>query len=157
MTTEPAPVDLVRLADGEGNSCVVRVTGRSRPGVLTGHDVLRADVLVSTSFLDARLDVYLFPQDLDAWQEGLPGLVPGRQIGLGGDRGLRLVLRVHEGGLLTVSIVDPDRLTTLLGIRPEGDWLAELRESADRVGRTWPVEVVETSPMTYEWSPDRKR
>ncbi|MFF9567501.1 DUF5959 family protein [Streptomyces sp. NPDC014685] len=155
--TEPAPVDLVRLEDTGGNSCVVRVTGRFRPGVLTGHDVLCADVLVSASFLDARLDMYLLPQDLDAWQEGLPGLVPGRQIGLGGDRGLRLVLRAHEGGLLSVSVVDPDRLTTLLGIRPEGDWLAQLREGADRVRRTWPVEVVETAPMTYEWSPDRKR
>ncbi|MGW0858199.1 DUF5959 family protein, partial [Streptomyces sp. NPDC002690] len=40
--TRRTPVDLVNLADPDGNSCVVRVTGRLQPGVLTGHDVLCA-------------------------------------------------------------------------------------------------------------------
>jgi hypothetical protein len=53
--TEPAPVDLIHLADAEGNRCIVRVTGGFQPGVLTGHDILRADVLASASFVDARL------------------------------------------------------------------------------------------------------
>ncbi|WP_443064271.1 DUF5959 family protein [Streptomyces sp. NBC_00525] len=54
--TAPAPVDLVHLADSDGDRCVVRVTGRFRPGGLTGRDILCAEVLVSTSFVDALLD-----------------------------------------------------------------------------------------------------
>ncbi|THA44557.1 hypothetical protein E6R62_36640 [Streptomyces sp. A1136] len=45
-------MDLIHLADPDGNRCIVRVTGRSQPGVLTGHDILQADVLVSASFVD---------------------------------------------------------------------------------------------------------
>ncbi|MFE1877794.1 DUF5959 family protein [Streptomyces sp. NPDC059496] len=47
--TEAAPVNLIDLGDADGNRCVVRVTGRYQPGVLTGHDILQADVLVSAS------------------------------------------------------------------------------------------------------------
>ncbi|MFD0516337.1 DUF5959 family protein [Streptomyces aureus] len=74
---EPEPVDLIHLADADGDRCIVRVTGRYQPGILTGHDTLRADVLVSTSFLDARLELYLFQRDLTAWEHELEGLVPG--------------------------------------------------------------------------------
>ncbi|MEU8993134.1 DUF5959 family protein [Streptomyces sp. NPDC048558] len=51
---EPGPVDLIHLEDANGDCCIVRVTGRFKPGVLTGHDVLRADVLAHASFVDAR-------------------------------------------------------------------------------------------------------
>ncbi|WP_062641935.1 DUF5959 family protein [Streptomyces maremycinicus] len=155
--TEPVPVDLIHLEDADGNRCVVRVTGRFQPGVLTGHDILRADVLATASHVDARLDVHLLQQDLDAWQRELSGLAPGGAAGIGGDRGLRLDLLVHEEGRLSVSIHDPDRLTTVLGIRPEGDWIDVHRQRLEQVRRAWPSEVVETSPMAYEWSPDRRR
>src|SRR2546423_1320043 len=91
-TREPRPavtntdtVDLVHLEDADGNRCIVRVTGRFQPGVLPGHDTLRADVLVSASFVDARLDTYVPPRDLDAWQRGLTGLAPGKDARIGGD------------------------------------------------------------------------
>ncbi|WP_371660238.1 DUF5959 family protein [Streptomyces sp. NBC_00280] len=154
---EPEPVDLIHLEDADGTSCIVRVTGRSEPGVLTGHDILYADVLVSASFVDARLDVYLFQEDLDDWQRDLSDLAPGREAGLGGDRGLSLVLHVNEDGQLWVAVEDPDRLSTLLGIRPVGDWVKEHQERLEQVRRTWPSEVVETAPMAYEWSPNRRR
>ncbi|MET8676066.1 DUF5959 family protein [Streptomyces sp. NPDC004647] len=155
--TEPAPADLIHLEDTDGNRCIVRVTGRFQPGVLTGHDILRADVLVSASFIDARLDVYLFQRDLDAWQRDLSDLAPGRQAGIGGDRGLSLALRVHEDGWLSVTVEDPDRLTALLGIRPEENWVNDHQERLEQVRQTWPSEVIETAPMAYEWSPSRKR
>lgn len=155
--TGPAPVDLIHLEDADGNRCIVRVTGRFQPGILTGHDILRADVLVSASFVDARLDVCLFPRDLDAWQQDLSGLAPGRQAGIGGDRGLSLTLHLHEDGRLSAAIEDPDRLTTILGIRPEGDWVREHQAALLQVRQTWPSEVVETAPGAYEWSPDRTR
>lgn len=153
--TEPAPADLIHLADADGNRCIVRITGRFQPGVLTGHDTLCADVLVSASFIDARLNVHLSQRDLDAWQRDLSDLSPGRQAGIGGDRGLSLVLHMQEGWL-SVTVDDPDRLTTVLGIRPQENWIDEHRERLEQVRQNWPGEVIETAPMTYEWSPSRK-
>ncbi|MFF3404505.1 DUF5959 family protein [Streptomyces sp. NPDC002659] len=155
--TEPAPADLIHLEDADGNHCIVRVTGRFQPGVLTGHDTLRVDMLVSTSFIDARLNGYLFQRDLDAWERDLSDLAPGRQASIGGDRGLNLVLHMHEDGWLSVTVDDPDRLTTLLGIRPEENWVYEHQGLLEQVKQTWPSEVIETAPMAYEWSPSRKR
>ncbi|MEV8047182.1 DUF5959 family protein [Streptomyces griseoluteus] len=155
--TGPAPVDLIHLEDADGNRCIVRVTGRFQPGILTGHDILRADVLVSASFIDARLDVLLFQRDLDAWQQDLADLVPGRQAGVGGDRGLSLTLHMHEDGWLSVTVEDPDRLTAVLGIRPDENWVHQHQEDLQRVRQTWPSEVIETAPGAYQWCPDRKR
>ncbi|MEU7568283.1 DUF5959 family protein [Streptomyces fradiae] len=155
--TEHTPVDLVHLADPDGSRCVVRVTGRYRPGVPTHHDILRADVLASTSYLDARLDVYLFPHDLDVWERRLADLGPGETVTIGGDRGLNLTIHVHEDGRLSIQIMDPDRLCAELGIQPRGDWIAEHRARLDQVRRAWPREVVETASGAFEWSPDRKR
>ncbi|MFF8813886.1 DUF5959 family protein [Streptomyces pactum] len=154
--TEPGAVDLIHLEDADGDHCIVRVTGRSQPGVLTGHDTLRADVLLHTDFLDARLDLYLFPRDLDSWQRQLAGLGPGKGASIGGDRGLTLALRVQEDGSLVVMIEDPDRLSTMLWIQPRENWVAEHRDRLERVRHTWPSEVVETAPMTYEWRRDRR-
>ncbi|MEU6241460.1 DUF5959 family protein [Streptomyces sp. NPDC047024] len=88
--TEPGAVDLINLEDADGSRCVVRVTDRFQPGVLTGHDILRADVLTSTEFVDARLELCLSPEDLTAWQHDLTRLAPGTGVNIGGDRGLSL-------------------------------------------------------------------
>ncbi|MEU9358547.1 DUF5959 family protein [Streptomyces sp. NPDC048301] len=154
---QPAPVDLIHLVGSDGSRCVVRVTGRSLPGVLTDHDILHADVLASMSSVDARLDLYLLPHDLDSWGQDLSGLHPGRTIGIGGDRGPGLDIRMHDDGRLSVRISDPDSLTVVLRTRPEGDWIAEHLRRLELVRLTWPSEVVETSPGAYEWSPDRRR
>ncbi len=157
MNESPAPVDLIHLVDEDANRCVVRVTGRFREGVLTAHDILCADVLVSASFVDARLETLLSPGDLDSWERGLSAMAPGRDAGIGGDRGLRLSLHQHDADHWSVQVHDPDCLTTLFGIRPPEDWIADHHARLDRVRRTWPREVVETSPGAYEWSPDRRR
>ncbi|MFC4606635.1 DUF5959 family protein [Streptomyces maoxianensis] len=151
------PADLIHLEDSDGNRCIVRVTGRFQPGVLTGHDILCADVLVSASFIEARLNVCLVQRALNAWQRDLSDLGPGRQASIGGDRGLSLVFHLHEEGWLSVTVEDPDRLTALLGIRPEENWVNEHQERLEQERQTWPSEVIETAPMAYEWSPSRKR
>ncbi|MFI6487462.1 DUF5959 family protein [Streptomyces sp. NPDC050564] len=154
--TEPGTVDLIHLEDADGNRCIVRVTGRSRPGVLPGHDTLRADVFASADFVDARLDVYVFHRDLDAWQDALTGIAPGKDARIGRDRGLELILHMLDDRSLAVTLHDPDRLTTMLRIRPEENWVAEHLQRLEQVRRTWPSEVVETGSMTYAWSPDRQ-
>lgn len=155
--TEPTPIDLIHLADPDGSRCIVRVTGRLRPGVLTGPDILRADVLACASFVDARLELYLFQHDVDSWEQELSNLGPGQTVSIGGDRGLSLGIHLHEDSRLSIQVSDPDRLTTVLGIRPQGDWIAEHRGRLEQVRLAWPPEVIETAPGAYEWSPKRKR
>ncbi len=153
---ESEPVDLIHLVDAEGDRCTVRVTGRFQPGVLTGHDILRADVLVSASFLDARLELCLFQSDLDAWEQQLARLAAGDDASIGGDRGLSLGLRPHDDGLVSVAVDDPDRLSTLLWVRPPSDWIEDHRRRLALLRQVWPSEVVEIAPMVYEWSPGHR-
>ncbi|MFI0220743.1 DUF5959 family protein [Streptomyces lydicus] len=149
-------MDLIHLEDGDGNRCTVRVTGRFRPGVLTGHDILCADVLVSASFVDARLEMCLPPQDLTSWQQSLAELTPGGNASLGGDRGLHLGIHVNDERSVSVWVEDPDRLTTALMIRPPTGWIDEHHDRLQQVRQAWPREVVETAPMAYEWTPEHR-
>ncbi|MFJ8563660.1 DUF5959 family protein [Streptomyces sp. NPDC093514] len=150
-------MNLIDLEDAEGNRCVVRVTGRYQPGVLTGHDILQADVLVSASFVDARLELFLFQQDLDTWQHDLTQLAPGSGATIGGDRGLSLDFLMHQDRTLSLMVQDPDRMTLALRIGPEETWIQDHHQRLEHVRQTWPSEVVQTAPMTYEWSSTRKR
>lgn len=152
---KPEPVDLIHLADAAGGRCVVRVTGRHQPGVLPGHDTLRADVLVSTDFLDARLGLFLSQRDLSAWAQQLEALTPGGMAEIGGDRGPQFGLRVNEDRSVSVTIHDPDRLSALFAIQPHDDWVQDHRTRLECVRQVWPSEVVEAVPMVYEWSPCR--
>ncbi|MFI8457227.1 DUF5959 family protein [Kitasatospora sp. NPDC085464] len=154
--TEQDTVDLIHLADADGDHCIVRVTGRPQPGVPTGHDLLRADVLAHTDFVDARLELYLSQRDLDSWQQDLCRLAPGTDATIGGDRGLSLALHMQEDRSLAVTIDDPDRLSAMLWIRPPENWTDEHHDRLERVRQTWPSDVVETAPMTYEWRPPRQ-
>ncbi|MGW6984224.1 DUF5959 family protein [Streptomyces sp. NPDC054932] len=153
--TEPAPVNLIDVGDADGNRCIVRVTGRYRPGVLTGHDTLQAEVLVSASFVDARLELFMFQQDLDTWQRDLAQLAPGNGATIGGDRGLSLDFFMLGDRTLSLTVQDPDRMTLALGIRPQETWIQDHHQRLDQVRATWPSEVVQTAPMTYEWSSNR--
>ncbi|MFJ2747208.1 DUF5959 family protein [Streptomyces sp. NPDC087297] len=143
-------MNLIDLGDPEGNRCVVRVTGRYQPGNLTGHEILRADVLISASFVDARLEIYLFQQDLDTWQHDLTRLVRGEGATIGGDRGLRLDFFMYDDRRLALTVQDPDRLTVMLGIEPPETWIQDHHQRLDQVRATWPSEVVETAPVAYE-------
>ncbi|MEU5011033.1 DUF5959 family protein [Streptomyces sp. NPDC021749] len=153
---EPEPVELIHLADAGGDRCIVRVTGRHQPGVLTGHDTLRADVLVSTDFLDARLELFLSQRDLCVWEKELEGLVPGGNAGVGNGRGLELGIRLNEDQSVCVTVHDPDRLSTFLWLRPQDDWIEDHRARLARLRQVWPSEVIETAPSSYEWSPSRR-
>ncbi|WP_406016713.1 DUF5959 family protein (plasmid) [Streptomyces sp. NBC_00984] len=154
--TEQDAVDLIHLQDVDGDCCTVRVTGRSMPGVLTGHDILRAEVLAHASFVDIRLELFLSPRDLDTWQRELTELVPGKGVSIGGDRGLHLGLHMHEDRSLAVTIEDPDRLSAVLGIQPHESWIDAHHDRLERVRESWPSEVLETDSMTYEWRPPRE-
>ncbi|MFJ5636579.1 DUF5959 family protein [Streptomyces goshikiensis] len=125
--------------------------------MLTGHDILQADVLVSASFVDARLELFLFQENLDTWRHDLTQLVPGNGATIGGDRGLSLGFFMHEDRTLSLMVQDPDRMSLTLAIGPQETWIQDHHQRLEHVRETWPSEVVETAPMTYEWSSNRRR
>ncbi|MEU1854344.1 DUF5959 family protein [Streptomyces sp. NPDC019990] len=150
--TEPGAVDLIHLEDTDGDRCIVRVTGRYKHDVLASRNVLQAEVLAHTSFADARLELYLSQRDLDAWQQELTGLTPGTGASIGGDRGLNLVFHLQDDHSLAVTLHDPDRLSTVLWIRPQENWIKQHHERLEQVRQTWP----ETAPVSYEWRPPQE-
>ena len=75
--TEGSIVDLIRLVDGE-SGLEVKVLGRTMPGVLTLHDYLDAEIVVTSGFAQGRLNVCLAPDDLDNWSQVLQELAAGR-------------------------------------------------------------------------------
>ncbi|WP_327071355.1 DUF5959 family protein [Kitasatospora sp. NBC_01302] len=139
---EPNLLDLIHLenTDADGARDTVRV--QLRPDLPTIHNYLRADVLVSASFVDARLDLYLSPDDLTAWQHELSALAPGATALIGGDRGLNLTIHLNDDEATTIEINDPDRLYTILWIRPHDDWINDHRARIERARRAWPAEGV---------------
>ncbi|MGI5518436.1 DUF5959 family protein [Streptomyces sp. CA-106131] len=82
----------------------------------------------------------------------MAGLAPGTGASIGGDRGLNLVLHMQEDRSLAITILDPDRLTAVLWIRPQENWIDEHQDRLDQVRQTWPSEA----PMTYEWRPPQE-
>ncbi|MGW1132410.1 DUF5959 family protein [Streptomyces griseoluteus] len=150
--TESGAVDLIHLEDSDGDHCIVRVVGRYEHSVLPSPNVLETEVLAHASFVDARLELYLSQRDLDAWQQELTGLAPGTGASIGGDRGLNLVLHMQEDRSLDVTIHDPDRLSAVLWIQPQENWIEEHLERLEQVRQTWP----KTAPITYEWHPTQE-
>ncbi|MFJ4382288.1 DUF5959 family protein, partial [Streptomyces albidoflavus] len=58
--SEGSAVDLIHLAD-EGSSLLVRVLGRHMSGVLSWHDFLDVEIVVTSGFAQGRLEVCLAP------------------------------------------------------------------------------------------------
>ncbi|CAL9300016.1 hypothetical protein SUDANB148_03142 [Streptomyces sp. SudanB148_2056] len=71
-------LNLIHLADDSGRSVSVRILGRAQPGILTGHDFLDAEIVVTAGEnLGATFPVTLLPEDLEDWEETLARLEAG--------------------------------------------------------------------------------
>lgn len=151
---EGSTVDLIRLADGE-SSLEVRVLGRTMPGVLTLHDYLDAEIVVTSGFAQGRLDVCLAPEDLDSWSQVLGELAAGRDA-VWMDDGRNPEIRFEPSGqdgvaLFVVEDMAASRTSVRVPVRLAEGWADEHHERLHRVRAAWPQEVVETSPGAYEW------
>ncbi|WP_327687324.1 DUF5959 family protein [Streptomyces sp. NBC_00467] len=152
--SEGSAVDLITLAD-EGSSLLVRVLGRHMPGVLSWHDFLDVEIVVSSGFAQGRLEVCLAPDDLECWSQVLDALVAGRDASWMDD-GCNPEIRFEPSGQDGVVVVAVEDLagsgtSVRVPVRMAQGWAAEHRERLRRVRAAWPQEVVETSPGAYEW------
>ncbi|MFF3942641.1 DUF5959 family protein [Streptomyces phaeofaciens] len=151
---EGGTVDLIRLVDGE-SGLVVRVLGRTMPGVLTLHDYLDAEIVVTSGFAQGRLEVCLAPDDLDSWSQILGELAAGRNA-VWMDDGRNPEIGFEPSGqdevvVFVVKDVVASGTSVRVPVRLAGGWAGEHHERLQRVRAAWPQEVVETSPGAYEW------
>ncbi|MFF4540072.1 DUF5959 family protein [Streptomyces aureus] len=147
-------MELIRLADGE-NSLGVRVLGRTMPGVLTLHDYLDAEIVVTSGFARGHLEVCLTPDDLDSWSRILGELAAGRDA-VWMDDGRTPLIRFEpsrEGRVTTFVVEDlaASGTSVRVPVRLADGWADEHHERLRRVRAAWPEEVVETSPGVYVW------
>jgi hypothetical protein len=148
-------VDLISLSDGD-NGLRVRVLGRRSPGVPHLHDQLDAEVLITSSFVSGRLEMILFPSDLEDWSRALDHLAAGREICWRDDfHSPEIRIRPHDDvhGTPAVRVEDPSSscVSVFLPMNLEEGWIDEQRGLLDRVVREWPSEVLRSPPGVYEW------
>ncbi|MFI5618664.1 DUF5959 family protein [Streptomyces sp. NPDC051567] len=146
---------MVRMSDG-GNSFRVHVLGRREPGVLPVHDLLDAEIFVESGFVHGRLGICFYISDLEQWSEALDDLAEGQEIEwLDNGNGPVVRIEFQEGdtGVPVVFVEDTSAsgtVATIPMVLDEG-WVEEQREHLRETLRTWPSEVLKTSPGAYEW------
>ncbi|MGW2335879.1 DUF5959 family protein [Streptomyces sp. NPDC001685] len=148
-------MDLISLSDGD-NGLRVRVLGRRSPGVLHLHDQLDAEVVITSSFVNGRLAMSLFPADLEHWSRALDLLAAGQDICWRDDDHspeIRIQPHNEEHETPAVYVEDPGRscVSVFLPMNLEEDWIDEQRRLLGRVMKEWPSEVLQSSPGVYEW------
>ncbi|MFD1659876.1 DUF5959 family protein [Streptomyces caeni] len=127
---EWTPVDLIHLSDGQGVSLVLRAVERYEDR----HALVRAECLITTDFVNARLKTSIWLDGLEEWEEALRRLGAGEDASWPqGSRGLELYFHPHEDGWLSISVHDPDRLTVALGLEPTPEWVDEHEANLQRL------------------------
>ena len=130
------------------------------PGVLPLHDLLDAEVLIESGFVNGRRDLSLFPHDfphdLDGWSHALDALATGRDVcWMDDDRSPAIRLQSfdeeHETPAVHVEDVSRSSISVFLPLALEDGWIDDRRKLLQTVRREWPSEVLQTSPGTYEW------
>ncbi|MER7709730.1 DUF5959 family protein [Streptomyces werraensis] len=154
-------LNLIHLADGRGRSISVRILGRAQPGILTGHDLLESEIVVTTGeALGASFPVTLLPEDLEEWEEVLARLEAGEPARwLDSGRTPSLAFNFQENGDLLVSVHDAPATgvtVTVALTAPSPTRTAGQRSRLARVREAYPQAVAETSPGVYEWRHGRR-
>lgn len=158
MDSADTTIHLIHLADGpgtRGHSVSVRILGRSQPGILTGHDFLDCEIVITAGALDATFSVTLLPEDLEEWEDTLATLETDRVAAwLTSGRTPSMELSSAETGGLSVSVHDGPSSGVTVTVplsAPLPTVLAEQRDLLARAREAYPCDVVETSPGAYEW------
>ncbi|MFD9907062.1 DUF5959 family protein [Streptomyces sp. NPDC059063] len=140
MTT---PIDLIRL-EGEGNSVVVRITGREPAEGASGvSEVLVGEVVVDTPFVRGALPTQVFPDDLTQWRETLDTLDGGDDAAWREEDGApELFIELDPDGE-RAHVTIADRTTSLtettVTVTLTDAWFDDAYERLDSTLRTWPL------------------
>ncbi|WP_344591152.1 DUF5959 family protein [Actinomadura vinacea] len=123
-----APMDLVVLADEEGNSVRIRVVG-PMPSWPAG---LAAEIIVETPFVSGRTDLVLDDRKLRSWAEALDTLDAGEDIAwMRMSRGPSVSIRLTgERDCPEVVVDDETRsmVTVRVPVDLPDDWITDHRD-----------------------------
>ncbi|MFJ5193874.1 DUF5959 family protein [Streptomyces sp. NPDC088394] len=148
-------MELISLSDGD-NSFRVRVLGRRSPGVLHLHDLLDAEVLVTSGFVSGRLAMALRPSDLASWARALDRLSAGQDICWRDDDHspeirIQPYNEEHETVAVRVEDLGGSCVSVFIPLCLAEGWIDEQRRLLAQVRQEWPSEVLESSWGVYEW------
>lgn len=148
-------MELISLSDGD-NSFRVRVLGRRSPGVLHLHDLLDAEVLVTSGFVSGRLVMALRPSDLASWTRALDRLSAGQDICWRDDDHspeirIQPYNEEHETVAVRVEDLGGSCVSVFIPLCLAEGWIDEQRRLLAQVRQEWPSEVLESSWGVYEW------
>ncbi|WP_244258388.1 DUF5959 family protein [Streptomyces sp. Tu 2975] len=120
------------------------------------HDLLDAEVLIGSGFVRGRLNLSLFPDDLDRWSHALDVLATGRDVcWMDNNRSPEIRVQAfneeHETPAVSVEDVARSGISVFLPLCLEAGWIDDQRQLLQMVRRQWPSEVLQTSPGAYEW------
>jgi hypothetical protein len=135
-------IDLIRL-EGDGNSVILRITGKGEREGLIEVDGLAGEFVVDTPFVRGTLETSLFPEDLRQWQQALDSLDAGQDIAwLEGKRVPWLFIELDEDDDRCQVTIE-DHSMSLTGVTvtvPLADaWFDDAYRRLDLVRDTWPL------------------
>jgi Family of unknown function (DUF5959) len=128
------PRDLIHI-EGEGNGVTLRVTGAQDAEVLAG------ELLVTSPFVQARVETSVLPADLRAWQEALDELDAGYDVAWreGGDAPELSIEREADQDRVHVTVRDTASSTSVTVTVPLTDaWFDGAYERLDGAWKAWP-------------------
>jgi Family of unknown function (DUF5959) len=137
MGTE-SPIDIIRF-EGEGNSVVVRITGKQSGQSGARIDKLVGEIAVDTAFVRGSTPTWVFLEDLTEWQEALDTLDGGGDIRWRQDkRTVELLVELeNEGDRAYVTVADRSMsLTTVkVGVTVNDAWFDDAYDRLDQAFR----------------------
>jgi hypothetical protein len=135
------PIDLISL-EGEGNSVIIRITGRQSAQDPPRTDALAGEILVDTAFVRGSIATWIFPEDLTEWQEALDALDCGADVVWREDKRTTEVLisRDPDGERAHVTIADRSMSLTAVTVTVAlaDAWFDDAYHRLDQVLKTWP-------------------
>ncbi len=136
------PIDLIRL-EGEGNSVIVRITGKHADPAATGTDALAAEILVESAFVRGSITTPITPDDLTEWQEALDTLDTGKGIGWReGKRTAEMLIDFDpedDRPYVTITDRSTSLATVTLAVDLSDEWFDDAYRRLDEVLRAWPL------------------
>jgi hypothetical protein len=138
------PIDLIRL-EGEGNSVIVRITGRQPsqdPTLFTG--ALAGEILVDTAFVHGGITTWIFPEDIKEWQDALDALDSGEDATWReGKRAPEMVIELDpdsERAHVTIADRSMALTTVTVAVVLTDSWFDDAYHRLDQVLQAWPSE-----------------
>ncbi|GHE54128.1 DUF5959 family protein [Streptomyces capitiformicae] len=148
-------MNLINLSDSS-NSVRLHLLGRQTPGILPTHDLMVAEVIVGTNFISGSCRVYFFLSNLEQWSSALNSLENGQDAewldtGNGPTIRIECARSNDDDSIIAIEDTSDSSAKAFIPMAVHPGWVQEQRRLLEKVVRTWPIEVMETSPGSYKW------